>query len=146
MTCPKCQHDNLKRFGTYGPQKIQRYRCKDCGATATELKAKPLGSHTTRLDLAVQVFTLLTEGMSVRAISRVTGVHKGTILRLLRTVGDKCARLFDAKVQNVRPRYVQADEAWTFVQKKQKRLRPKDPAEWGDQYVCSPSIARRRRS
>jgi hypothetical protein len=42
---------------------------------------------------------------------------------LLLTVGLKCARLFDAKVRNVRPRYVQADEAWTFVQKKQKRRR-----------------------
>lgn len=44
-------------------------------------------------------------------------------------------RLFDGKVQNLRPRYVQADEAWTFVQKKQKPLKLDDPADYGDQYA-----------
>jgi IS1 family transposase len=73
--------------------------------------------------------------MSVRAISRVTGVHKTTILSLLLTVGSKCADLFDQTVTNLKPRYVQADEAWTFVQKKQKRLKPSDPDERGDQYL-----------
>jgi transposase len=74
------------------------------------------------LDDAAKVLMLMTEGMSIRAISRVTDIHKTTILSLLKTVGDNCARLFDAKVQNMRPRYVQADEAWTFVQKKQKTI------------------------
>jgi hypothetical protein len=73
--------------------------------------------------------------MSVRAISRLTGIHKGTILGLLNTVGTRCAALLDARVRNLRPRYVQADEAWTFVQTKQKRLGPRSPEEWGDQYV-----------
>jgi hypothetical protein len=33
------------------------------------------------------------------------------------------------------PRFVQVDELWTFVQKKQKRLKSDDPIEPGDQYV-----------
>ena len=61
-------------------------------------------------------------------ISRITDIDKTTILALFLTVGLKCARLFDAKVRNVRPRYIQADEAWAFVQKKQKRLKVNDPA------------------
>ncbi len=107
MTCKKCEHG----------------------------QPNPLGVHTTSMDDAVKVFELMTEGVSVRAISRLTGIHKTTILSLLATVGSKCARLFDAKVRNMRPRYVQADEAWTFVQKKQKRLTFDDPDERGDQYV-----------
>ena len=135
MTCRKCEHGTAKHFGRTAAG-TGRYRCKACGATFTEQKpANPLGSHTTTLDDAVKVFTLMTDGMSVRAISRVTGIHKTTILALLLTVGLKCARLFDAMVQNVRPRYIQADEAWTFVQKKQKRLKVDDPIERGDQYV-----------
>lgn len=134
MTCKKCDHGTAKRFG-FTKAKTARYRCRDCGATFTEARENTLGSHTTRLDDAVKVFTLMTEGMSIRAISRVTGIHKTTILALLLTVGLKCARLFDAKVRNVRPRYIQADEAWTFVQKKQKRLKVDDPIERGDQYV-----------
>lgn len=135
MTCRKCEHGTAKRFG-FTKAKTARYRCRDCRATFTEPRQNPLGDHTTSLDDAVKVFTLLSEGMSVRAVSRVTGIHKTTILSLLNTVGEKCARVFDAKVQNVKPRFVQADEIWTFVQKKQKRLTMKDnPAERGDQYV-----------
>ncbi|MBI3048060.1 MAG: IS1/IS6 family transposase [Acidobacteria bacterium] len=135
MTCRKCEHGTAKRFG-FTKARSPRYRCRACGATFTEAKQNPLGDHTTSVADACRVFTLLTEGMSVRAVSRVTGIHKTTILSLLNTVGEKCARLFDAKVQNVKPRFVQADEIWTFVQKKQKRLTMKDnPAERGDQYV-----------
>lgn len=134
MTCRKCEHGTAKKFGTTAA-KTPRYRCRDCGATFTEASQKPLGDHTTSVDDAAKAFTLLTEGMSVRAVSRVTGIHKTTILSLLKTVGDKCARLFDAKVQNMRPRFVQADELWTFVQKKQKRLKFDDPIDFGDQYV-----------
>ena len=134
MTCLTCQRGTATKFGTTAA-KTPRYRCRDCGATFTEAKPNPLGAHTTSVDDAVKVFTLMTEGMSIRAISRVTGIHKTTILSLLTTVGEHCARLFDEKVQNVRPRFVQADEAWTFVQKKQKRLKMTDPEERGDQYV-----------
>lgn len=135
MTCPKCEHQQIKKFGVYGRARIQRFRCKDCGATFAPQQPKPLGHHTTSVDRAAQLFTLLMEGMSIRAASRVTGIHKTTICSLLLTVGVRCAALLDSKLQNLKPRYVQADEAWTFVQKKQKRLRHEDPAEYGDQYV-----------
>jgi transposase-like protein/IS1 family transposase len=134
MTCIKCQHERTKKFGMTAA-KTQRFRCQHCGATFTAPRQNPLGHHTTTLDDAERVFALFVEGMSIRAISRVTGVHKTTILSLLLTVGAKCATLFDQRVQNLKPRYVQADEAWTFVQKKQKRLKHNDPEERGDQYV-----------
>jgi len=134
MTCKKCQHGNVKKFGTTAA-KTPRYRCHDCGATFTAPKVNHLGRHTTTLDDAERVIMLLTEGMSIRAISRVTGIHKTTILSLLLTIGAKCATLFDERVQNLKPRFVQADEAWTFVQKKQRRLKASDPAERGDQYL-----------
>lgn len=134
MTCPKCQHQNTKKFG-YTRAKVQRFRCRDCSATFSPAQEKHLGRHTLPLEDAERVIALLCEGVSIRAISRLTGVHKTTILSLLLTVGAKCATLFDERVQNLKPRYVQADEAWTFVQKKQKRLRHDDPAERGDQYL-----------
>ena len=134
MTCLKCQHGIAVKAGTTHAN-TQRFRCNDCGARFTEPSQNPLGSHTMTMDDAVKVFTLLTEGMSVRAVSRVTGIHKTTILSLLKTVGAKCASLFDARLRNLRPHFVQADELWTFVQKKQKHLTADDPEERGDQYV-----------
>ena len=134
MTCLKCQHDAAVKAGTTNAH-TQRFRCNDCGGRFIVPVTKPLGAHTLGLKQAVKVFTLMTEGMSIRAISRVTDVHKGTILSWLVTVGAQCARLLDERVRNIRTNYVQADEAWTFVQKKQKRLTAADPDDYGDQYV-----------
>ena len=90
MTCRKCQHGTAKRFG-FTKSKNQRYRCRDCGATFTDSPQKPLGRHTTDLDRAAQAFMLLTEGMSIRAVSRVTGLHKNTILNLIETAATSAA-------------------------------------------------------
>ena len=133
MICTKCHTGTAVKFGVYGTSKTQRFRCRDCGATFSE--RQQVGAHTLPVARIVQVFTILLEGMSIRATARITDVHKTTILKLLRTVGAHCAGLFDARVRNVRTRFVQADEAWTFVQKKQKRLTLADPEERGDQYV-----------
>jgi len=135
MTCLKCQHGTAKRFGTYGRRRIQRYRCRSCRATFSTPQPKPLGRHTIEVSKAAQIVSLLTEGVSVRAASRLTGTHKGTILALLNTVGQKCEAVFDRYIQNIRPRFVQADELWTFVHTKEKHLFTDDPQEWGDAYV-----------
>ena len=134
MTCRKCQHGTAKRFG-FTKSKHQRYRCRDCGTTFTDSLPKPLGRHTTDIDRAVTAFSLLTEGMSIRAVARITGLHKNTILGLIETAADKCRAIFDRYVQDVSPRYVQADEIWTFVHTKEKRVKADDPLEYGDAYV-----------
>jgi transposase-like protein/IS1 family transposase len=135
MTCIRCLHGVAKRFGTYGRLRIQRFRCKTCKATFTQPRQHPLGRHYISTEKACQIVTLLTEGMSVRAVSRITGVHKNTILSLLVTVGDKCRRVFDTRVRNVRTRFVQADELWSYVHTKDGHLGPDDPEEWGDAYT-----------
>jgi len=135
MTCIKCQHIEAKRFGFHGRNRIQRYRCPACKSTFSEPRQKPLGRHYISTEKAAQIVTLLIEGMSVRAVSRVTGTHQGTILSLLLTVGKKARNLFDARVRNIHPNYVQADELWTFVHTKERHLYGDVPPEWGDQYV-----------
>jgi transposase-like protein len=86
MTCQKCQGNNVKKFGTTAAR-TPRFRCRDCFAIFTPPRAtSPLGRHTTTLDDAERVVMLLMEGMSTRAVSRVTGIHKTTMVRLLLTV------------------------------------------------------------
>lgn len=135
MTCIKCQHYEAKRFGFYGRNRIQRYRCPGCKSTFSAPRQKPLGRHYISTEKAAQIIELLMEGMSVRSVSRVTGVHQGTILSLLLTVGKKCRTLFDARVRNISPRYVQADELWTFIHTKERCLFDETPKEWGDCYI-----------
>lgn len=72
----------------------------------------------------VAVISALVEGCSVRSTSRLTGVAKGTILRLLADVGRACAAYQDATIRNVAARRVQIDEIWSFVGCKKKNLTP----------------------
>jgi transposase-like protein/IS1 family transposase len=135
MTCIRCKHSEARRFGFHGRNRIQRFRCPSCKATFSEPHQKPLGRHYISAEKAAQIVTLLLEGMSIRAVSRVTGTHQGTILSLLLTVGKKARSIFDSRVRNIRPRFVQADELWTFVHTKEAHLYGDTPKEWGDQYI-----------
>jgi len=79
----------------------------------------------------------LTEGSSIRSTERISGVHRDTIMRLLRVAGAKCESLLNRLVRGVEVKDVQADELWCFVgmkEKTKKRNKIMDP-EMGDAYT-----------
>ena len=83
----------------------------------------------------VEVVALLTEGMAIRAIARLTGIHRDTIMRLNERVGKACDRLHDATMQNLQVSRLQLDEMWGFIQKKQRNVQSHHPPEHGDCYL-----------
>jgi len=85
-------------------------------------------------DRQVEIISALTEGVSIRAIERLTGVHRDTIMRLGVRVGTGCDKLHNAVMRGLRVPRLELDEAWSFVGKKQKRVREGE-ANVGDQYV-----------
>ena len=82
-----------------------------------------------------QILRLLCEGCSIRATSRLTGVHQDTISRLILRAGDHCWKVFDRTMRNLYCDSIEADELWTFVQKKERHLLPGDPLEWGSRFI-----------
>jgi IS1 family transposase len=86
-------------------------------------------------DKKLAVLSSLIEGNSIRSTERMTGIHRDTICRLLVAVGNHCGELLDARIRNVRVQYVEADEIWTYVGKKNRHVNDDDPAEFGDQWV-----------
>lgn len=84
------------------------------------------------MDKKVAVITALVEGCSVRSTSRMTGVAKGTILRLLADVGTACAEYQSKTLRNIPAKRVQVDEIWSFVGAKQKNV----TQEMADARVC----------
>lgn len=86
-------------------------------------------------DKQVLAVAMLAEGSSVRAVERVTKVHRDTILRLLVRAGERCDELTREHMQQLCFNALELDEAWTFCVKKQRNCKPGDPATWGDQYV-----------
>ena len=83
----------------------------------------------------IAVISALTEGCSIRATERLTDIHRDTIMRLGVRVGNGCANLHDEMMRFVQVNRLELDELWSYVGKKQKRLKPTDPADLGDQYV-----------
>jgi IS1 family transposase len=91
--------------------------------------------YTLSTEKKLAVIAGLVEGNSIRAISRMTDVDRNTITSLLLRTGDYCADLMDGSMRNLRCQYVQADEIWCFVGKKDKHIRKDDSPEMGSQWV-----------
>lgn len=91
--------------------------------------------NTLSRDQKIAVIAALTEGCSIRSVERLTGIHRDTIMRLGIRIGQGCAALHDAMMRGLNVSRIELDEAWSFVQKKQARVQPGDPADVGDQYV-----------
>lgn len=82
-----------------------------------------------KIDKQVAVISGLVEGMSVRSIERVTGVHRDTILRLMVRVSKSCAAYSDVTLRDLPCQRIEMDEIWAYVGKKQKNITLDDDRE-----------------
>jgi len=87
------------------------------------------------LEKQTQIIAGLTEGLSLRSVSRMFDVERNTIGRLALRVGDGCERLHDRMMRDLNVAIVECDEQWDYIAKKQKRVRPGDPSEVGDVWL-----------
>jgi len=83
-------------------------------------KTKTLGNIYLPEDKAVMCLHLLVEGMSIRSIERVTNINRNTIMSLLEVVGKKCLWIQENLIKDVKVKFVQADEIWSFIGMKDK--------------------------
>lgn len=118
MNCPKC--DNLSKKDGKDRKGDQRFKCTECGKRFTLAKEKLLGSMILNESKALLCLNLLVEGNSVRSTERISGVHRDTILSLLKTVGEKCLWIQENLVLDVKVKFVQADGLWSYFAMKDK--------------------------
>src|SRR6202158_2131400 len=133
MTCHSCRTE-CKRHGR-DRKGNQRFKCRQCSKTFLEPRADHLDGMYLPIEKAEMILRMLLEGNSVSSVVRLTEVHQKTILKLLVLAGEKCERIMAEKVRNIQVRDVEADEVWSFIGKKQKRVRPEDDQLLGDCYV-----------
>jgi IS1 family transposase len=69
-----------------------------------------------------KIIHLLCEGMSIRAITRLTGVSKTTVSKLVVDAGEAAAWYQDRVFQSIKCKRLQIDEIWGFVGAKQKNV------------------------
>jgi len=85
----------------------------------------------------IAILSQLVEGSSIRSIERITGVHRDTIMRLMVSVGERAQEALDRNLVNLQSRFIQVDEIWCYVGKKQKRCTDaeRNAGNLGDQYI-----------
>jgi IS1 family transposase len=84
----------------------------------------------------LSILHLIVEGNSLRSITRLTGVHRTTTLKLLVRVGAKCQAMLGRWMRNLTLEHIEVDEIWTFVLKKQARIPvTANDEKIGDQYL-----------
>jgi transposase-like protein/IS1 family transposase len=104
---------------------VQRFKCVRCDKSFSEVQ--PLDGIRIERDKAVQVVEMLAETMGIRAAARLARLDKDTVLRILESAGEHCARLLDAKIRNVKVPFVQADEVFSYIQQKPNGKNDDDP-------------------
>ena len=81
------------------------------------------------------VISALVQGNSISATVKMTRIAKTTIMRLLQRVGAACDRLHDKLVRDLRCLFVELDEQWSFIGKKEKRVTATDRPDAGDVFT-----------
>ena len=59
----------------------------------------PIMANVLSTEKQIAIIAALAEGSSIRAIERMTGVHRDTIMRLGVRIGQGCARILDEKMR-----------------------------------------------
>lgn len=87
------------------------------------------------MEYQISVIAALAEGSSIRAIERMTGIHRDTIMRLGVRIGNGCTALLDAKMRNLGCNRLEIDEVWGFIGKKESRVKPGDDPQFGNVWT-----------
>src|SRR5208337_3069512 len=69
-----------------------------------------------------QALQMMAEGISLRAMTRLTGVSRTTLIKLLEDAGQAFSEYQDKTLGNLNCRRIQVDECWGFSYCKQKTV------------------------
>ena len=69
-----------------------------------------------------QALQMMAEGISLRAMTRLTGVSRTTLIKLLEDAGQAFSEYQDRALVNLPCKRIQVDEAWAFCYAKQKNV------------------------
>jgi IS1 family transposase len=81
-----------------------------------------LGMNKLPSEKRVQILSMLVEGMSMRAVSRIADVSINTVTKMLIDAGTAAEAFHDMTVQKVRVQNLQCDEIWAFCKAKRRTV------------------------
>ncbi len=78
-----------------------------------------------------QILSMLVEGNSLRATTRMAGCSINTVSKLLLDVGEACTAYQDRTLRDLPCKTIQADEIWAFCYAKAKNVPEEHKGEFG---------------
>lgn len=94
--------------------------------------------NTLSMERRAAVIRGLVEGSSMRAVARMTGTDKDTVMRLLVEVGEFCSIYQHHALRNLPCTRIEADEIWAFVGAKQRRAKQAGHGDlWTFTAICA---------
>lgn len=92
MTCHNCKSEMVK--AGKGRNKVQRFKCQQCGKRLTEPQEKPFGEDVRKdKGIVLMILRCLLEGNSERSTARLCDVDPKTALAMLEHAGKNCERI-----------------------------------------------------
>jgi IS1 family transposase len=82
-------------------------------------------------DRQKQIVAALAEGNSIRATCRMTGTAKGTVTKLLVSLGKACAEYQQKVFKDLECKRIQCEEIWAFCYAKEKNVPQDKKGEFG---------------
>jgi transposase-like protein len=119
--CGKRDAGNIVKYG-HDKNSKQRFKCKTCGGVFVETKNTVFYNRKLSEDQIILVCKLLVEKNGVRAIERITGLHRDTISDLMKDLASHAREVTDFLIRDIGFTKVQVDEMWSFIKKNKKTL------------------------
>jgi transposase-like protein len=127
-----CSNPNCRDYGKRGVGNIvryghdkngrQRFKCKTCGSVFVETKNTVFYNRKLSEDQIILICKLLVEKNGIRAIERITEIHRDTITSVIDDIARHAREVTDFLIRNVGLTPVQVDELWSFVKKNKRKL------------------------
>lgn len=113
MQCPECQSTHIRKNGKRRGK--QNYICVSCHRQFIERYTNVQGYSD---DIKQQCLRMYVNGMGLRGIERVTGVHHTTVIYWVKQVGEHLRDAYDPEAV---PQVGELDELETFVGSKKTK-------------------------
>jgi len=112
-------HGNIAIRGKYGKNKDKDlHYCRTCGKRFASTRATAFfGLHLSD-DKIAQIIHHAAEGVGVRATSRLLGINKDTVNRVILRAGEHCEIVLSSLLRSLNLKEAQLDELWAFVKKR----------------------------
>jgi transposase-like protein len=134
-----CPNPDCPDYGQVGTGQIirygktaagrQRFWCHTCDTTFSERKDTLFYNRKTEEEDIIRCLAMLAEGVRIRSIGRIMGMKPDTIVSFLREAAAHAHQVEAILLNEYAISQAQIDGLWTYVARKEKKMRPTTKAE-----------------